>query len=169
MSQCARDGELTSQTVTNEIAAILPEARHTHVLEDTPCPVCGVVCPNEMYCINCGYIHDPIMKKYQTPEQIEAEKKRQKEFRIIEKRKKAVSKSKRRQSKHHAMMVRIGREFKRQNGKAAEPGDIVRRKKLDGSYDKGAFWYIRTPNGWRKSPSKKRKPTKSQIKRVYQD
>ena len=139
------------------------------VVEDSACPVCGLVCPNDLYCINCGYILDPVMKKYQTPEQIEDEKQRQKEFSIEARKREKAKKQKRKQSKHHALMVRIGREFKRQNGKAAGVGDIVRRKKLDGSYDKGAFWYIKTPKGWVRSPSKKRKPTKAQINRVCQD
>ncbi len=153
--------------MTSENVTILPETEHTYeVVEDSPCPVCGKVCPNDMYCINCGYVHDPIMKKYQTPEQIEAETENQKKHRIEAKRRARLESSKGKQSKYQAMMVKIGREFKRQNGKAAEPGDIVRRRKLDGSYDKGAFWYIRTPHGWRSSPSKKRKPTESQIKRV---
>ena len=135
------------------------------VVQEVPCPVCGAVCPNELYCVNCGYVYDSLLKKYQTPEQIEEENKRQEEYRIAASKR---EKAKRKQSKHHALMVKIGREFKRQNGKAAGVEDIVRRKKQDGSYDKGAFWYIKTPKGWISSPSKKRKPTKAQINRVCQ-
>ena len=156
--------------MTSEIVTILPETEHIHGFgEYSPCPICGKVCPNDMYCINCGYIHDPIMKKYQTPEQLEAEKENLEKYRIMAKKQARLESSKGKKSKHRALMVKIGREFKRQNGKTAETGDIVRRKKQDGSYDKGAFWYIRTPNGWRSSPSKKRKPTESQIRRVCQE
>ena len=133
---------------------------------DSACPVCGEACPNDLYCINCGYIHDPVMKKYQTPEQLESETQRQEEYRIAATKR---EKAKRKQSKHRALMVRVGREFKRQNGKTAKGGDIVRRKKQDGSYDKSAHWYIKTPKGWIRSPSKTRKPTKNQINRVCQD
>jgi len=100
------------------------------VVEEVPCPVCGVFCPNDLYCVNCGYVHDPVMKKYQTPEQLESETQRQEEYRIAANKR---EKAKRKQSKHHALMVRTGREFKRQNGKAAGVGDVVRRKKQDGS------------------------------------
>ena len=158
---------MSQVAMVSEVVTVVPEL--TPVVEDSPCPICGLVCPNDLYCINCGYIHVPVMKKYQTPEQLESEKLKQKEFRIAATKREEVKKQKGKQSKHHSLMVRIGREFKRQNGRAAMVGDIVRRKKLDGSYDKGSFWYIKTPNGWRRSPSKKRKPTKSQIKRVCQD
>ena len=148
------------------VSEIVTVPEPTPIEEDIPCPVCGAVCPNELYCVNCGYVNDSLLKKYQTPEQIEEENKKQEEYRIAASER---EKAKRKQSKHHALMVKIGREFKRQNGKAAGVGDIVRRKKQDGSYDKGAFWYIKTPNGWMSSPSKKRKPTKAQINRVCQD
>ena len=156
MSQVAYVSELVTVT---ELAP---------VGEDMACPVCGEACPNELYCINCGYVHDPVMKKYQTPEQLESEKQRQEEYRIAATIREKAKKQKSKQSKHHTMMVRIGREYKRQNGKAAKVGNIVRARKQDGSYDKGAFWYIKTPKGWMSSPSKKRKPTKAQINRVYQ-
>ena len=155
---------MSQVAMVSEVVTVVPELAPD--VEDIPCPVCGVVCPNDVYCINCGYVHDPVMKKYQTPEQIEREKLRQKEFRIAVTKRERAEKQKSKQSKHRALMVRVGREFKRQNGRAARVGDIVRKKKLDESYDKGAFWYIRTPNGWRTSPSKKRKPTESQINRV---
>ena len=157
MSQVAYVGEVVT------VPELVP------IGEDRDCPVCGEACPNELYCINCGYVHDPVMKKYQTPEQLESEKQRQEEYRIAATRREKAEKRKSKQSKHHALMVRIGREFKHQNGRAAGVGDIVRKRKLDGSYDKSAYWYIKTPKGWMNSPSKKRKPTKAQIKRVCQE
>lgn len=61
----------------------------------------------------------------------------------------------------HGIKTHIGKEFERQKGRVAKIGDIVRTKKSDGTYHKGAFWYIKTRKGWRKFGLKK--PTKSQI------
>ena len=64
-------------TINSELSANLPEVENRLaqlVLEDSLCPVCGKVCPNDSYCINCGYVYDPLLKKCQTHEQIEAEK-----------------------------------------------------------------------------------------------
>lgn len=63
----------------------------------------------------------------------------------------------------HSHLVSLGKEFVRQKGRKAKTGDIVRQKNKDGSYNKGSPWQIRTPHGWRKSKTGKRKPTKSQI------
>lgn len=161
-------GALMSElAMVSEVVTVVPEL--APVVDDVPCPVCGLVCPNELYCVSCGYVHDPVMKKYQTPEQLESESQRQKEFKRAATKRERAEKQKNKQSKHHALMVRVGREYKHQNGKTAEVGDIVRRKKQDGSYDKGSFWYIKTPKGWIRSPFKKRKPTQNQIKRVCQN
>ena len=62
--------------------------------------------------------------------------------------------------------IKIGKEFKRQKGRKAKPGDIVRNKNKDGSYNKGSPWQIFTQNGIRKSPTGKRKPSKNVIKTV---
>ena len=67
---------------------------------------------------------------------------------------------------YHGAMIKFGKEFKRQHGRVAKPGDAVRRKNKDGSYNKGSIWQIRTPNGWRRSPTKYKKPTKSQINQL---
>ncbi len=166
---------MSETSLIYETEQILPEIRKKpahKILEDKPCPVCGKVCPNDMYCINCGFVYDPVLKKYQTPEMIKDEKANRRKFRLIEaKRLEKSRKNKRggKQSKHQSRMVEIGREFKRQFGRAAEPGEAVRRKNLDGSYNKSSIWYIKTPRGWRGSPSKTRKPTVSQIKRVCRD
>ena len=136
--------------------------------EDASCPICGKMCPNDSYCVNCGYVYDPVLRKYQTHDQIEAEKENQKLFQNADtKNQDELNKNApRNQSKHQAKMAKIGREYKRQHGRVAEVGDIVRRKNGNGSYDKGSVWYIKTKHGWRSSPSKKRKPSKSQIKRA---
>jgi len=63
----------------------------------------------------------------------------------------------------HSALVKIGKEFKKQFGRSAKPGDIVRHKNQNGTYNKGSPWQIRTPHGWRKSKTGMRKPTKSQI------
>jgi len=47
--------------------------------------------------------------------------------------------------------VHIGKEYKRQHGKIAKIGSMVRKKKKDGTYHKGAYWYIRTKKGWRRA------------------
>lgn len=60
--------------------------------------------------------------------------------------------------------VHIGKEFKRQHGRKAGIGSIVRTKKSDGSYHKQAYWYIKTVKGWRRTTQ--RKPSKAMIKRV---
>jgi hypothetical protein len=159
---------LSQIVINNELVTNLPKFENDFLkYEDTPCPVCGKVCPNDSYCINCGYVYDPILKKYQTHKQIEAEKEKQKEYNNTD----TINHNKLDQgilgkkSELRAKMVKIGKEYKRQHGQVAEVGDIVRRKNRDGSYDKGSIWYV-TKHGWRRSPSKKRKPSKSQIKRI---
>ncbi|MBN2334104.1 hypothetical protein JXL21_00995 [Candidatus Bathyarchaeota archaeon] len=158
-------------TISSELGQYLPEAqiRPGYILDDSPCPVCGQVCPNDAYCINCGYLYDPLLKKYLKREQTKG--KRAKQSKLMENRNpdgsykylpSGVS------IKQHAIRVKLDEEYKRQNGKAAKIGDVVRKKNLDGFYNKSSVWYIFTPEGWNKSPSKKRKPAKTQIKRVCQ-
>jgi len=62
----------------------------------------------------------------------------------------------------HGIYVHIGREFVRQYGRRAVVGDIVRKKRKDGRYHKGADWYVRTPYGWRDTGSARR-PSKKRI------
>ena len=57
---------------------------------------------------------------------------------------------------HHGAMVKIGIEYKRQTGRKAKVGDVVRRKNLNGSYNKGSPWYVKTPHGWRPIVKKRR-------------
>ncbi len=69
---------------------------------------------------------------------------------------------KKKRNTFQGIAVHIGKEYVRQHGRPARVGAIVRKKKLDGSYHRGAFWYVRTPNGWRKSGP--RKPTRAKIR-----
>ena len=60
----------------------------------------------------------------------------------------------------HSTRVKIGKEFKRQKGRTAKVGDLVRRKNKDGSYNTGSPWYVKTRYGWRsvkKAPKQKRR------------
>ncbi len=63
----------------------------------------------------------------------------------------------------HSTRIKIGNEFKRQKGRKAKPGDIVRDKNKNGTYNKGSPWQIMTFFGWRKSKTGKKKPTRSQV------
>lgn len=49
----------------------------------------------------------------------------------------------------HGIQVHIGKEYVKQYGKAAGIGAVVRKRNLDGSYNKGAEWYVKTRYGWR--------------------
>jgi hypothetical protein len=68
---------------------------------------------------------------------------------------------------HHGLMTHIGVEFKRQNGRKARVGDVVRKKIKSGAYHKEADWYCRTRYGWREMQTLgytgKRKPTRKEI------
>lgn len=68
----------------------------------------------------------------------------------------------------HGTRIRLGREFKRQRKRKAKPGDIVRDRDKDGSYNRSSPWHIFTRFGWRKSPSGKKKPAKSTITRTLE-
>ena len=72
---------------------------------------------------------------------------------------------KKQKNNFHGIQTHIGKEFKRQHGRTAKVGDIVRTKKADGTHHKGAMWYIRTPHGWRKS-GQYAKPSKAKIKEI---
>ena len=61
--------------------------------------------------------------------------------------------------------IHIGYQFKKQFGKTAKVGDVVRTKTKDGSYHKQADWYVRTPHGWRDTGSNV-KPSRSKINTV---
>jgi len=69
-------------------------------------------------------------------------------------------------SNAHGVATHLGKEYKRQHGRTAKTGDIVRTKTKDGTYHKQASYYIRTPHGWRESPTEKKRPTKKTIDRV---
>lgn len=59
--------------------------------------------------------------------------------------------------------IHIGKEFVKQHGHKARVGSICRFKKLDGSFHRQAEWYVKTKHGWRKTRTRQRKPTRSQI------
>ncbi len=71
-----------------------------------------------------------------------------------------------RDSSFRGMHIHTAADFKRQNGRAAEVGDVVRHKNRDGSYHEQAMWYVKTEHGWRRSPTEQRKPTEAEIRRV---
>jgi len=79
---------------------------------------------------------------------------------------KSKSQLKKKKNNFQGIAIHIGNEFKKQNKRTAKVGDTVRTKRKDGQYHKGAFWYIKTKNEWRKSPTETRKPTSATIKRV---
>ena len=62
----------------------------------------------------------------------------------------------------HGNAVHIGLEFKRQHGRTARTGEIVRTKTKAGRYHRTAVWYVKTPMGWRETGSKRR-PTPARI------
>ena len=82
---------------------------------------------------------------------------------------KKKSELKKKETTAHGIKTHIGKEFKRQNGRTAVIGSIVRTKKKDGSHHKGAYWYIMTKKGWRVCPSKERKPSKAYIAKILRE
>lgn len=69
---------------------------------------------------------------------------------------------KKKKNTFQGIAVHIGKEYVRQHGRPARVGAIVRKKKSDGSFHRGAFWYVKTPNGWRKAGQ--RKPSRAKIR-----
>lgn len=162
---------MSQEAVTSEVSTNLPEVGyHSQTFrEDSPCPACGQICPNDAYCVNCGFVYDPLLKKYMVHWQTDEKEAKNKKPGFMANRNPDGSYRDLPSTKHtkkHELMLKMGDEFKRQNGRAAKLGDVLRQKNLDGSYNKSSGWYIFAPSGWVKSPSKKRKPTKAQIKRV---
>lgn len=150
---------------------LLPVKNKPKNFEDSPCPVCGQICPNDAYCVNCGYIYDPLLKKY-LKQETRGKKAKEKPNKIMENRNpdgSYIDLPSNNRSKQDELILKYSQEFRRQFGKAAKLGDIVRLKNIDGSYNGSSGWYIYTKSGWMKSPSKKRKPTEPQIKRVCQN
>lgn len=60
----------------------------------------------------------------------------------------------------------IGAGFRAQHGRPARTGDLFRWRKADGTYHRQAFWYIKTPRGWRRSPTGTRKPSAATVRLV---
>ena len=79
---------------------------------------------------------------------------------------KTKSELKKQENTYQGIAVHIGKEFVKQHGRTAKVGEVVRFKTQSGAYHKQAMWYVRTPNGWRKSPTETRKPTRSQITQI---
>ena len=76
-----------------------------------------------------------------------------------------LSQLKKKQNNFLGIQIHIGKEFVRQRGRKAKVGEVVRTKKKNGTYHKGAFWYIRTKHGWRKTRSTT-KPSAATIKSI---
>lgn len=72
----------------------------------------------------------------------------------------------RRRQLQHGIGVHIGAGFAGEHGRRARSGDVFRWRRSDGRFHKQAFWYIRTPHGWRRSPTKGRRPSPSIIRTV---
>jgi len=78
-------------------------------------------------------------------------------------RKKSQLKKKR--NTYQGIAIHIGKEYRRQHGRPARIGAIVRKKRADGKFHRGADWYVRTSHGWRDTGSPAR-PTRARIKRI---
>lgn len=65
----------------------------------------------------------------------------------------------------HGIAVHIGKEYARQHGRPAKVGEAVRFKTKTGKYHEQAFWYVRTPHGWRRA-THTTKPTAAQIRAI---
>ena len=72
---------------------------------------------------------------------------------------------KKKQNTFQGIAVHIGKEYVRQHGRAAKVGAIVRTKRKDGRFHKGAFWYVRTKHGWRSTGSTT-KPSRARIRQL---
>jgi hypothetical protein len=53
----------------------------------------------------------------------------------------------------------IEERFISQAGRPSKVGDLHRTRTRSGEFHKLAFWYVRTPHGWRKSPTETRRPS----------
>lgn len=67
------------------------------------------------------------------------------------------------QNNYQGIAAHIGAAFKRDHGRPARTGDLHRTRKADGSYHAQAWWYVKTPHGWRKSPHGTRRPTPAEV------
>jgi len=76
------------------------------------------------------------------------------------------SELKKKENTFQGIAVHIGKEYKRQWGKVAKVGNVVRFKKLDGTFHKQAEWYVKTKFGWRKSRTGQTIPNWRQIQTV---
>jgi hypothetical protein len=73
------------------------------------------------------------------------------------------------QNNFHGIAVHIGKAFAKANGRPARTGDVFRWKNNDGTYNAHAWWYVKTPHGWRKSPTAARKPTPREVAAICRD
>lgn len=67
---------------------------------------------------------------------------------------------------YQGIATHIGELFAREHGRKPRPGDLHRTRTKDGSYNKQAAWYIYTPHGWRKSPTKTTRPSDRTVAQV---
>ena len=72
---------------------------------------------------------------------------------------------KKKENNFQGIKIHIGKEFKRQHGRTAKIGETVRTKNKDGTYNKNAQTYIKTPKGWRKKRDYKPKKKTTKTKR----
>ena len=72
---------------------------------------------------------------------------------------------KKKRNTYQGIAIHIGKEYRRQHGRPARVGGIVRKRRKDGGYHRGADWYVRTRHGWRDTGSPI-KPTRAKIKRI---
>jgi hypothetical protein len=70
---------------------------------------------------------------------------------------------KKKENNFHGIATHIGKEYERQHGRPASVGQAVRFKTKSGNFHKQAFWYVRTPDGWRKLDADTRPPTAAEI------
>jgi len=65
----------------------------------------------------------------------------------------------------HGISIHIGQVFSRQHNRRPKVGDVVRTKNKDGTYHRGALWYVRTRYGWRVTTSTTH-PSAATIRRI---
>ncbi len=73
---------------------------------------------------------------------------------------------KKKENTYHGIQTHIGKQFIAQTGRRAKTGDIHRTRKADGTFHRQAMWYVKTPHGWRKSPTEFRRPTPKEIRLI---
>ena len=75
------------------------------------------------------------------------------------------SQLKKKRNTYQGIAVHIGKEYARQHGRPAKIGAVVRKKRKDGKFHRGADWYVKTRHGWRDTGSPRR-PTPARIRQI---